>query len=88
MGGGGRQDESVQALKTTILSGWPDQREKAPVNIREHWNYRDELSVHNEVLFKGMRIIIPRILRPEVMSRIYASHQGNKSISEVEVSPY
>ena len=68
------QDESLQTLKTTILSGWPAQRDQAPVNIREYWNYRDELSVHNGILFKGSRVIIPRIFRPEVMSKIHSSH--------------
>ena len=70
------QDESLQVLKTTILSGWPAQKDQAPVNIREYWNYRDELSIHNGVLFKGSRVIIPRVLRPEVMSKIHSSHLG------------
>ena len=48
------QDESLQTLKTTILSGCPDQRDKAHVNIREYCNDQDELSVHSGVLFKGM----------------------------------
>lgn len=30
------QDEALQTLKTTILSGWPAQRDQAPVNIREY----------------------------------------------------
>ena len=70
------QDESLQTLKTTILSGWRTQRDQALVNIREYWNYRDELSVHNGVLFKGSPVIVPRVLRPEVMSKIYESHLG------------
>ena len=70
------QDESLQTLKTTILSGWPAQRDHAPVNIREYWNFRDELSVHNGILFKSSKVIIPRILRPEVMSKIHSSHLG------------
>ena len=69
-------DESLQTLKTTILSGWPAQRDQAPVNIKEYWNYRDELSVHNGILFKGSRVIIPRVLRPEVRSKIHSSHLG------------
>ena len=68
------QDESLQTLKTIIVSGWPAQRDQAPVNIREYWNYRDELSLHNGILFKGSRVIIPRVLRPEVMSKIHSSH--------------
>ena len=73
------QDESLQALKTTILSGWPAQRDQAPANMREYSNYRDELSVHNGALFKGSRVIIPRVLRPEVMSKIYSSHLDNEA---------
>ena len=70
------QDESLQTLKTAILSGWTAQRDQAPVNIREYWNYRDELSVHNGILFKGSRVLIPRVLRPEVTSKIRSSHLG------------
>lgn len=36
------QDESLQTLKTTILGGWPDHRDIAPVNVREYWKYRNE----------------------------------------------
>ena len=70
------QDEALQTLKTTILTGWPEQREQVPINIREYWAYREELTVHNGVLFKGSRVIIPRIMRPEVKSKIHSSHQG------------
>ena len=69
-------DAALQTLKTTILSGWPTQKEQVPINIREFWNYREELSVHNGVLFKGMRVVKPRVMRPEVMSKIHASHLG------------
>ena len=70
------QDEALQTLKTTILTGWPEQREQVPINIREYWAYREELTVHNGVLFKGLRVIIPRIMRPEIKSKIHSSHQG------------
>ena len=70
------QDAALQTLKRTILSGWPTQKEQVPINIREFWNYREELSVHNGVLFKGTRVVIPRVMRPEVMSKIHASHLG------------
>ena len=66
----------MQTQKTTILSGSPAQRDQGPVNIREYWDYRDELSVHNGALFKGSRVIIPRVLRPEFMSKIHSSHLG------------
>ena len=52
------QDEPLQTVKTTILTGWPEQREQVPINIREYWSYREEVTVHNSVLFKGSRVLI------------------------------
>lgn len=52
------------------------QRDQVPIQIREYWSYRDELSVHNGGLFKGSRVVIAKLLRPEVKSRIHSSHLG------------
>jgi transposase InsO family protein len=71
------QDPVMQTLKTTILMGWPTERDEVPVHVREFWNYRDELTLHNNgVLFKNQRLIIPKALRSEVTSRIHSSHLG------------
>lgn len=56
------QDPVMQTLKTTILTGWPTQRDEVPVHIRELWNCRDELTLHNGVLFKNQRLIIPKAI--------------------------
>ena len=38
---------------------------------------REKISVETDgVLFKGSRVVIPQILRPEVKSRIHSSHLG------------
>ena len=66
------QDPVMQTLKTTILIGWPTEREEVPVLIREIWTYRDELTLHNCVLFKNQRLIIPRAPRTEVTSKIHS----------------
>ena len=70
------QDETLQTLKTTVLTAWPMQKEQVPVNIREYWSYREELTVHNGILFKGSRAVIPRVMISEVKSRIHSSHLG------------
>lgn len=71
-----QQDVALQLLKTTILAGWPDQREATAVSIRDYWNFREELTVQNGVLYKGTRVIIPPAMKPEMLQRIHASHQG------------
>ena len=70
------QDPVMQTLKSTILVGWPDTREQVPISIREYWNFREDLSLHNGILFKSQRVIIPRALRPEMISRLHSSHLG------------
>ena len=72
-------DPVMQTLKTTILTGWPAQRDEVPIHIRELWNFREELSLYNGVLFKNQRLIIPKALRLEVVSRIHSSHLGIES---------
>ena len=70
------QDPVMQTLKTTILIGWPERREEVPVQIREFWNNREELTLHNGIIFKNQRVIIPKALRPELTARAHSSHQG------------
>ena len=62
------QDPAMQALKNTILIGWPDAKEQVPLPIQDYWNFREELTLHNGVLFENQRIIIPRSL--------HSSHLG------------
>ena len=73
------QDPIMQTLKTTIFVGWSEPREQTPVHIREYWNYREELTLHNGVLFKNQKVIIPKAMRPEMISRIHSSHLGIES---------
>ena len=46
--------------------------------IKAHSPYRDELIVSNELVFRGMRIIIPTSMRREVVTRAHASHMGTE----------
>ncbi|XP_028512649.1 uncharacterized protein K02A2.6 [Exaiptasia diaphana] len=73
------QDPVMQTIKTTILTGWPSLREETPISIREFWNFRDEFKLHNGVLFKSQRLIIPKALHTEASSRIHSSHLGIES---------
>ena len=70
------KDDTLQTLTKTILTGWSMQKDQVPVKFREYWSYRDGLTVHNGVLFKGSREVIPQILRSEVKSRIHSIHLG------------
>ena len=70
------QDAILETLKTTVLQGWPETKDQVPLNIREYWNYREEVTLYNGILLKNQRVIIPKAMRSEILSRIHSSHQG------------
>ena len=43
-------DLGLQTLMSTVMSGWPDSRDQVPVNIREYWTYRDEITAQYGVI--------------------------------------
>ena len=69
-------DETLQTLKSTILIGWPETREQVPVAIRPYWNARDGLTVQDGIIYHSNRVVIPKQLRPEMLTRIHSSHLG------------
>ena len=69
-------DPVLQVLKTTVLTGWPESKEETPIAIRDYWNYREEITLHNGILFKNQRVIIPKAMKSEILSRVHSSHQG------------
>ena len=71
-------DSTLKQLSDIVPNGWPNERQKCPQEVRDYWNYRDELSVINGVVFKGTKIVIPKALRPEMLQRVHAGHLGQE----------
>ena len=69
-------DPDMQQLIAVIKEGWPDHRDSCPPAVKPFWNYRDELSVMEGLLFKGERIVIPVALRKDMLKRVHIGHMG------------
>ncbi|XP_053402903.1 uncharacterized protein K02A2.6-like [Mercenaria mercenaria] len=69
-------DPQSRTLKQTIFEGWPDQRTDCPESITEFWNFRDEMSVVEDIILKGSKIYIPKGLRSEMLDKIHSAHLG------------
>ena len=54
-------------------SGWP--RSVSP-ELQPYFNARTSLSQSNNVLYHGQRMVIPSILRKDMLDRIHTGHQG------------
>ena len=70
------RDATLQTLKNVVMRGWPSIRSQTPEVVHPFWNYRDEITVVDDLLFKGQRLIIPTGLQSKVLKRIHAGHLG------------
>ena len=69
-------DPPMKALRMVVRNGWPGNKEELPGNVREYWNYRDEISSVDGLLFKAQKLIVPQSVRKEMLDHIHESHQG------------
>ena len=66
----------MQALKTTILKGWPDDKSRVSPLVIPHYSVKDKLSIYDGLVFKGERLVVPQALRANITKESYASHAG------------
>ena len=69
-------DPTLQVLRKTIQQGWPESKSEAPPVVQAYFDFRDKLTIQDQLVFKKPRIIIPAVLRREMMSMVHASHIG------------
>ena len=69
-------DAIYQALKGTILSGFPNQKLSLPDHLKVFWSVKDNLSVEDDLIVYGCRLLIPSTLRATMLSRLRDAHQG------------
>ncbi len=70
------RDAELQMLHHRVVSGWPSENAKLEQELRPYWDFREEISVYDGILFKGERIIIPRSMQEHILTLIHSSHQG------------
>ena len=72
------KDPELQAVLTMVKTGWPDTKPQVPVEARPYWTFRDEVATADGLLFKGTRLIVPKLLRPEMLRQIHKSHLNSQ----------
>lgn len=66
------RDEELQAVKDAIYSGnW----EQVPTEFRTA-TIKNDLTVYGELILRGDRIVIPKLLREKVVQLAHIGHQG------------
>lgn len=82
-------DSTMTLLRDTIESGMPESRNDLPLSIRDYHPFRDNLHTVDGIVVYKDRIVIPPVLRNDVLSALHASHQGvSAMISKAEASVF
>ena len=69
-------DQTLQMLKEVIVHGFPDTKLELPAASHPYFQLCDKLSVHDGIIFKGLRCVIPQTLRPRIKAKLHKSHIG------------
>uniref|UniRef100_A0A1A8V0X7 Gypsy retrotransposon integrase-like protein 1 n=1 Tax=Nothobranchius furzeri TaxID=105023 RepID=A0A1A8V0X7_NOTFU len=69
------KDETLKQIKLYCKNGWPDKL-KIPGPCFPYHQHAGDLTVENDLLLKGMRIVIPKRLQKDVLTRLHTGHQG------------
>ena len=69
------EDEECRQAAAYSKEGWPSRQSLSGV-MKHYYSIVAEISVHNGLLMRGNRIVIPASLRLEMFDRIHTGHQG------------
>ena len=69
-------DQVMRALKQIILKGWHDERIHAPHLVQIYFAFRDKLALHDGIVFRGERVVVPASQRSVLKEKIPSSHLG------------
>ena len=57
-------DETMKELKNVITKGWPGDKSQVAESVKPYFKHRDELAIHDALIYRGEKVIIPLVLRP------------------------
>ena len=70
-----KTDSICSEVMSFSQRGWPDYSHLTGP-IKTYWPHRDTLTVHDELLLKGTRLVIPTTMRNSVLVALHEGHQG------------
>ena len=70
------KDPTMQTLANIVQKRWPDSRDEVPISVGGYWTFRDDITLHNGLIFKGNRVNIPKQLQKHMLRKIHSSQQG------------
>lgn len=70
------EDEVLGTLKKFIYQGWPKRYKEIPEHLKSFWDKKSEFHCYEDLIFLGNRLVIPKKMRNEVLTKLHVAHQG------------
>ena len=72
-----KNDQEYQQLQTFIHDGIPAYHKQLPEECRRYWSIWNQLTIDDDLIVYGCRLLIPTKMRREVLDHLHESHQGS-----------
>ena len=66
----------LSALRTQIQKGWPASPKSVSIELQPYFKMRNELSVYENLVLRGSRLVVPVALRKTLIVLAHENHQG------------
>lgn len=70
------KDTEIIALKQTIDEGWPTHKIDCSDRMRAYWHMRHHFTVIDNIVLCGVRTVVPRNLRSQIIKILHEGHMG------------
>ncbi|XP_054279081.1 uncharacterized protein K02A2.6-like [Macrosteles quadrilineatus] len=71
-----KKDPNMKKLIDYLEHGWPKDTGNLPPSMKPYWNKREELTLENGIIMRLGRIVVPQILRENVLKELHKGHPG------------
>jgi hypothetical protein len=71
-------DPVLSQLKVYIINGWPTYRNQIDPLCKQYWNYKEEFTLEDGLIFKGERMVVPQNLQRRFLQDLHRSHIGEE----------
>ena len=70
-----KDDPETAEIRKYCLRGWPAYMPENPL-LKQYWSNRHHFTIVDDILLFDDRIVIPRVLRLDILSRLHEGHLG------------
>ncbi|KAL7868423.1 hypothetical protein SRHO_G00098070 [Serrasalmus rhombeus] len=69
-------DGVLQAVCENHMKGWPTKKRSLDRSLQCYWPMRDDISIQNDIVMIGEKIVIPQSFRNVILEKMHFAHQG------------